>query len=153
FLACAWAPLLRRQHHGHLAPFHQRLGLDFGYWRGFGPHALQEPEADVLVRHFPAAKAQRHLDLVPFVKETPDRAHLHLVVVVVDARPQFYFLNLHYLLTLARLGGLLLLQKAVFAEIENLADWRGRVWDDFDQVEGGFFCEPLGVCEIDDAVI
>ena len=146
-------PLLRRQHHGHLAPFHQGFGLDLGDRRGLGPHALQEPEADILVRHFAAAKAQRHLDLVAFVEETADRAHLHFVVVVVDARPQFDFLDLHHLLTLARLRGLFLLEKAVFAEIEDLADRRGRVGDDFDQVERGFFGEPLGVCEIDDAVI
>src|ERR1700677_3701822 len=137
--------LLRREHHGHLATFHQWLSLDLGDWRRFDLDALQKLVANVLVRHFAAAKTQRHLDLVALVEEPAHRAHLHFVVVVVDPRPQLDLLDLDYLLTLARFGGLLLLEKAILPEIEDLADRRGGVGDDFDQIERGLVGELLGV--------
>ena len=92
-------------------------------------------EADVLVRHFAAAKAQRHLDLVALLEETTDRAHLDVVVVVVDARAELDLLDLDDLLALALLGRLLLLEEAVLPEVEDLADRRGRVGDDLDEIE------------------
>ena len=59
--------------------------------------------------------------------------------------PQLDLLDLDHLLALARLGGLLLLEEAVLAEIEDLADRRGRVGDDFDQIERSLVGELLGV--------
>ena len=109
--------------------------------------------ADVLVRHLAAAEPQRHLHLVALVEEAAHRAHLHFVVVVVDAGPELDFLDLDHLLALARLGRLLLLEEAVFPEIEDLADRRRGVGNDFDQIERGFFRELLRVGEIDDAAI
>ena len=51
------------------------------------------------------------------------------------------------------LGGLLLLEKAELAEVENLADRRAGVGDDFDQIEPGFVSQLLRVGEIEDAAI
>jgi hypothetical protein len=50
--------------------------------------------------------------------------------VIVDHRPQLDLLDLDDLLLLARFGGFLLRLIFVFAEIENLADRRDRVWRD-----------------------
>src|SRR5208283_5122205 len=72
---------------------------------------------------------------------------------VVDAGPELDLLDLDHLLALARLGRLLLLEKPEFAEVEDLADGRGRIGDDFDQIERRLLGQALGVCEIDDAVI
>jgi hypothetical protein len=73
--------------------------------------------------------------------------------VIVDAGTQLDFLDLDDLLTLARLRRLLLLEEAVFPEIEDLADGRRRIRDDLDEIEAGFLRLALGVREIDDAVI
>ena len=66
---------------------------------------------------------------------------------------QLDLLDLDHLLTLARLGRLLLLKEAKLAEIEDLADRRGRVGNDFDQIERRFVSELLRVCKVDDAAI
>ena len=76
--------------------------------------------AELLVRHLAAAEAQRHLDLVAFLEEPADGAHLHVVVVIVDAGPHLDLFDLDDLLVLARLGGLLLLLVFVLAVIEDL---------------------------------
>ena len=67
--------------------------------------------------------------------------------------PELDLLDLDDLLALARLGRLLLLEEAVLAEIEDLADRRGRVGDDLDQIERRLVGQLLGVGEIDDAAI
>ena len=54
-------------------------------------------------------KRKRDLDLVAFFQEARHRAHLDLVVVLVDAGPQLDLLDLDHLLLLARLVLLLLL--------------------------------------------
>jgi hypothetical protein len=48
--------------------------------------ALQHLDAEVLVGHLAARKAQRHLHLVALADEGLHGAHLHVVVVVVDVR-------------------------------------------------------------------
>ena len=73
--------------------------------------------------------------------------------MVVDARPELDLLDLDDLLTLARLGRLLLLEEAELAEIEDLADRRGGVGNDLDQIERRFVGELLSICEVDDAAI
>jgi hypothetical protein len=46
--------------------------------------------------------AQGDLDLVAFLEEPLHRAHLHVVIVIVDHRPQLDLLDLDDLLLLAR---------------------------------------------------
>ena len=70
--------------------------------------ALQKIVAELLVGHFAAAEAQRHLDLVAFLEEPLHRAHLHVVVVLVDPGTDLDLLDLDDLLLLARLGRFLL---------------------------------------------
>ena len=77
--------------------------------------------------HFAAAEAQRHLDLVAFLEEALHGAHLHLVIVIVDHRPQLDLLDLDDLLLLASFGRLLLRLVFVFAVIEDFGDR----WDEF----------------------
>ena len=48
--------------------------------------ALQQRQAEFLVRDLAAAKAQRDLALVAFVQKAPDVAHLDVVVTVVGTR-------------------------------------------------------------------
>src|SRR5579863_406934 len=105
------------------------------------------------MRHFAAAKAQGHLDLVALLEEALHRAHLDLVIMVVDAGSELDLLDLDDLLAFARLGGFLLLEKAELAEIEDLADRRARGGDDLDQVEPGIVGQLLRIGEIDDAAV
>ena len=112
--------------------------FDLGDRLGVGLDALQHLPAELLVRHLAAAEAQRDLDLVAFLEEALDGAHLHVVVVIVDARAHLDLFDLDDLLLLARLGGLLLLLVFVFAVVEDLGDRRIGVGRDLDQVEPGF---------------
>ena len=62
------------------------------------PHPLQQPHAELLVRHLAAAEAQRHLGLVALLEEPDQVAQLDLVVALVGARPELDFLDLDLLL-------------------------------------------------------
>ena len=93
------------------------------------------------MRHFATAEAKRDFNLVTFFEEAAHRAHLHLVVVDVDARPQLYLLDLDGLLLLARFGGFLLLLVFVFAVVEDLRDGRARIRGNLNKVRG---CCPRG---------
>src|SRR5215470_9005885 len=57
------------QDHHHLAAFESWLLLDLGEFRGIVLDAFEQFGAELLMRHFTTAKAQRHLDLVAFLKE------------------------------------------------------------------------------------
>src|ERR1700741_3464175 len=98
----------RRQHHHHLAAFELGFLLDLGELGEVVAHAVQEFGAELLMRHFAAAEPQRALDLVAFFEDPPPRAHFPVVIVIVDHRAEFYFLDLDGLLLLARFRGLLL---------------------------------------------
>src|SRR5262249_51571218 len=91
----------RSQHHHHLAAFEARLLLDLGELGGIVAHPVEQLVAQLLVGHLAAAEAQRHLDLVAFLEEALHRAHLHVVIVVVDHRPELDLLDLDHLLLLA----------------------------------------------------
>ena len=69
-------------------------------------------------------KRKGDLDLVAFLEEAFDGAHFHVVVVIVDAGPHLDLFDLDDLLSLARLGGLLLLLVFVFAVVEDLGHRR-----------------------------
>jgi hypothetical protein len=73
--------------------------------------------------------------------------------MVVDARPQLYLLDFDRLLALALLRRLLLLEKAVLAEIEDFADRGAGVGDDLDEIESGFIGQTLRIGEIDDPAV
>src|SRR5712671_4693026 len=151
--------LFWRQHHDHLAPFKTGVHLDLGDLFGIAFEAIEQPDAEFLVRHFAAAEAQRHLDLVAFPEEANHRAHLHIVIVIVDHRAEFDFLDFDDLLLLARFRLLFLLLKFVLAKIEQLADRRLGVRRNLDEVEAGLLrqrqcvgnrnCAAVGTVPID----
>lgn len=87
---------------------------------------------ELLVRHLAPAEAQRDLHLVAFLEEALHRAHLHVVVVVVDHRPKFDLLNLDDFLFFASLRRFFLRLEFVLAVIQDLADGGCGIRGDFD---------------------
>ena len=73
--------------------------------------------------------------------------------MLVDAGAQLDLLDFDDLLLLARFGGLLLLEKAEFAVIENFADGRLGGRNDLDEVQSGFFGDLLRILDLDDAAV
>src|SRR6202167_1572924 len=67
----------RCQHHDDLTAFEPGLLLDLGDLGGVALDPVEEPVAQLLVRHFAAAEAQSHFDLVTFLEEALDRPHFH----------------------------------------------------------------------------
>ncbi|CAN1723097.1 protein of unknown function [Hyphomicrobium sp. 1Nfss2.1] len=125
----------RRQHHNHLAAFQARLRFHLGNRFQVALHALQHLHAELLVGHLTTAEAQGDLHLVAVLEEPFDRAHLHVVVVVVDRGAHLDLFDLDDLLVLARLGRLLLRLVLVLAEVEDLADrWR-RLRRNLDEIQ------------------
>jgi len=90
------------------------------------------------VRHFAAAIAQRNLDLVAFFEEPLHRAHLHIVIVIVDHRAELDLLDFDGLLPLAGFGGFLLCRILVLPVVHNFADGRADIRRDLDQIHAGF---------------
>src|SRR5262245_55739973 len=124
-----------RQDHDHLAALEFRLLLDLCNWTDIVLHTVQQFGAQLLVRHFTAAKAQGDFDLIAVLKEALHRAHFYLVVVVVDHRPELDLLDLDDFLFFAGFRRLLLRLVLVLAVIQDFADrWR-RVGGNFHQVE------------------
>src|SRR6266700_4144552 len=146
-------PLARGEHHDHLAAFEFRLLLDLGHRREVAADALEQFGAELLVGELSAAEAQGDLGLVAFLAEPPDRAHLHVVIVIVDHGPELDFLDLDDLLLLARLGGLLLLLVFEYAVVEDLADRGGLVGDDLDEVQPRFGGDGERVADLNGAVV
>src|SRR5256714_882083 len=128
----------RRQYHHDLAAFETRVLLDLGELGDVGLDLVQELGADFLVRHFAAAVAQGDLDLVAFLEEPLHRAHLHVVVVIVDHRPQLDLLDLDDLLLLAGLGGFFLRGIFELPVVHDLANGRIIVRRNLDKVHAGF---------------
>ncbi len=121
-----------RHHHHHLPAFEpwQLFNLCDGV--KFGLNALQQFHAAFLVRHFPALKPQRHLNLVALVEEPTHRLGFDLIIVLVDAGPHLDFFNFDDLLFLLGFGFLLLLLVFELAVVKNLANGRLSAGGDFD---------------------
>ena len=100
--------------------FETRLRLDLGNIQDVGLHTLKHGHAKLLVGHLTATEAQGHLDLVAFLEEPFDRAHLHVVVVIIDARTHLDLFDFDDLLLLSRLGLLLLLLELEFSIVQDL---------------------------------
>ena len=137
----------RSDQHDHLAAFHLGEVFHLADVLGVLGDPFQQFAAKVLVRHLAATEAQGDLDLVTFLKELEDRAHLDLVVMLVGIRAEFDFLDLDDLLLLARFGFALLGLVFVFAEIHDLADRGFSIGRDLDKIKTRFFGHykgPLG---------
>src|SRR3989442_1096196 len=83
----------RRQHHHHLAAFERGIGFDLGDGAGVVLDAVQQAEADFLMRHLASAEAQGHLDLVALLEEALHGLHLDVVVMIVDRRTELDLLD------------------------------------------------------------
>src|ERR1700742_1086134 len=98
----------RRQNHHDLTPFETGVLFDLGKFGYVRLDLVEELGADFLMGHFAAAVTQGNLDLVAFFEEALHSAHLHVVVMIVDHRPQLDLLDLDDFLFLASSRGLLL---------------------------------------------
>ena len=107
----------------------------------------------ILMGHFAATKAKRHLDLVAFFEEAAHGLHFGVVVMVVDAGAKLDLLDLDDLLLLAGFGGFLLLKEAELPVVEDLADRRIGGGDDLDEVEACVVGYLLGFQHRDDPSI
>src|SRR5208282_5688 len=127
----AWPhPLFGCDHHRHLPAFHLGELLHLAKLDQIAAHALEHAHADLLVNELAAPEAKGDLDLVAFLEKLHDRAHLDLIIVVVDRGTHLDLLDLDYLLFLARLVLLLLFLVFELAEIEDLDDRRFGQWCD-----------------------
>src|SRR5579862_6081035 len=148
-----WRRLTRRQDHNDLAAFETRLLFDLGDLQRIALDPVEQLVAEFLVGHFAAAEAQRHLDLVAFLEEALHGPHLHVIVVIVDHRPQFDFFDLDDFLLFARLGGFFLRLVFVFAEVEDLANRRAGVRSDLHQIEPGLLGHGYRGADFGDALV
>src|SRR5262249_37599265 len=96
---------------------------------------------------------QRDLHLVAIFEEALDGAHLHVVIVIIDAGPHLDLFDFDDLLALARFGGLLLLLVFVFAVIEDLGHGRRGVRRYLDEVETGIDRAGQGISHGDDTKV
>src|SRR5215510_5710557 len=139
------ALLLGRQHHHHLPAFQPGELLDHPDRIQILSHPLQQPLAELLVRHLAAAEAQRHFRLVALLQELDQLAELDLVVALVGAGAELDLLDLDLLLLELRLVRLLLLAVAELAVVHQLADRRVRERRDLHQVHVLLFGEAQGL--------
>src|SRR6202158_4387773 len=143
----------RRQNHHHLTAFETRVLLDLRDFRDVALDLVQELGADFLMRHFAGAIAQGDLDLVALFEEPLHRAHLHVVVVIVDHRPQLDLLDLHDLLFLAGFGGFFLRRIFELPVVHDLANGRIGVGRNLHKVHTRFEGNLYRGCGFDRAVV
>jgi hypothetical protein len=136
---------LRSQDHDHLAAFETGLALDLRDGLGIGFDTLQNGHAELRVRHLAAPEAKRNLDLVTLFEESLYGAHLHVVVVIINAGTHFDLFQLDDFLVLSSLGSFLLFLEFELAEIKDLADRRLRVGRDLNEIQSGLFGTGKGI--------
>ena len=133
------------QDHDHLATLH--AGLVFNLCDGFEVDLdlLKQLHAELGVGKFTSPETQGHLNLVTFFEEAVHGSGLHLIVVGVDIRPKLDFLDLDDLLALASLVLLFLFLEFELPIIQDLADGRIGIGNDFHKVQTGFRVVAVGV--------
>src|SRR5215468_6452211 len=142
-----------RQDHDHLAAFESGVLLHLGKVGGIVLHPVEQLVAELLVGQLAAAEAQGDLHLVAFFEEALHRAHLHVIVMVVDHRPELDLLDLDHFLFFAGFGRLLLRLVFIFTEIKNFADRRNGIGGYLDEIEPRFLGSFQGQPCIDSAMI
>src|ERR1700730_11820016 len=101
---------LWRKYHDHLPAFHLRKLLDLAVGLEVGLEPFQHAKADILVRHFTAAEAQRDLSLVALVEKLDQVAQLDVVIAIIGAGTELDFLDQDDFLLQLRFVRLLLLR-------------------------------------------
>src|SRR5258705_11210724 len=127
-----------RQDHDLLAAFEAGVLLHLGKIRRIVLDPVEQPVAELLVRQLATTEAQGDLDLVAFLKEALHRAHLHVIVMVVDHRSELDLLDLDHFLFLAGFGRFLLRLVFIFTEIKKFADGRNGIGCYLDEIKPGF---------------
>src|SRR5437667_2929806 len=128
---------LRGQQHHHLPALQPRKLFDDGMRLEVAADALQQTDAEFLMRHLAAAETQRDLGLVAFAQEPDQVPELDLVIALVGTGAEFHFLDLDLLELQLRFVRSLRLAVLELAEIHDPADRRLGERRDFDQIE---FC-------------
>jgi hypothetical protein len=126
---------LRRQQQRHRAPLHLGPQLDVRHVL-----ALLHQPAELLLRHLgvrdlAAAEANREFHLVARLDEPPRSPALEREIVIVRLGAELDLLDVDDGLLPARLARLLRRLVLVLAEIEDLADGRGGLRIDLDQIQ------------------
>jgi pimeloyl-ACP methyl ester carboxylesterase len=114
---------------------------------------VQQFVAEILVIHFTAAKAQRDLDLVTFIKEAAGCPHLHIIIMIIDHGPDLDFLEFDDLLLLAGFRKAFLFLELELAVIEDLGDWRLGIWRDLNKIKACFLGHGNGLAGRDNTDI
>jgi len=87
----------RGQQHHHLPPLESWKLLDNAMRLQIAANPLEQAYAELLVRHFAAAKPQRHLGLVAFAEKPDQIPQLDLVITFIGSGPELDFLDLDLL--------------------------------------------------------
>jgi pimeloyl-ACP methyl ester carboxylesterase len=145
--------LLRRQNHHHLAALKLRFSFDLGDHRRLELHLVKQTHPEFLMRHFAATEAQGDLHLVALFKEPVHSAHFDVIIMVINARTHLDFLDFDDLLLFARFRRLLLRLVFQAAKINDLADRRLGIGNDFYQIETSLFGHRQGVESVDNTHI
>ena len=119
----------------HLVAFLSRRGLGDRHLGQVFNQPLENPPADLRVRHLAAAEEDRRLHLVAVGEEALDVLPLELVIVLVDLRPELDLLDLDDLLMLLGLPGALLFLVLIAPEVHDAAHRRVGRGCNFHQVE------------------
>ena len=84
--------------------------------------------------HFAPAEPQGNFDLVTFFEKAANGLHFDLVIMVINARTQFDFLNLDGFLLFTGFGSLFLLLEFEFAIIEYFTNGGRGIGRDFNEI-------------------
>ena len=118
-----------------MPPFHLRILLDHADCFEIVLHTLDQSDAELLVRHLPSAKPERHLALITLVEEPGQVPQFDLVVAFVCARTELDLFDDDLLLLKLRLVPPLAFPVLEFAEIHDTANRGHRGRCDFHKIK------------------
>src|SRR5215472_12752977 len=142
---CLHDLVARRKDHEHIPAFDARLAFDDGDLRGVGGDSIEKSSSVLLVGDLATAEHDGHFHLVTALQQPLGGAELHLVVVLLDLRAEFDFLEFHMVRFLARFFVAFALFVLEFAEVGETADGRDRVRRDLDEVDAALAREREGL--------
>src|SRR4051794_19471485 len=127
--------LRRAEHHRHVPPFEERLGLDESNLLHVVRETHEQVASAIRMLALAAPEHDRDLDLRALVEEALDVALLGLVVVDPDLGSELDLLDVDLRLVLAGELRLLLQLVPVLAEIHDAGNRRIGLGRDFDEIE------------------
>ncbi len=120
----AFLIFLRCQHHDQLPTFHFRELFDRAIFTQVFFNALQQPDAQFLMGHFPPTETQRHFGFVAVGQKTDQVSQFDLIIPFFRPRTEFDFLDMDLFLFLLRRMPLFVLLEQKLAVIHDTAYWR-----------------------------